>query len=515
MQQDLSEVYFYLKGTLKYKRLAIVFALVVCSGAWAYIFMMPDKFESKAKVHIDSATVIRPLMRGMVIEPDISALIRIIQQLMFTRPNLEKIISLSQLSRSQENSGSTTELIEKLKKDITIAGGRGDIFDIAYTSQDPEVAKSVVQAVLTVFSEQTEGKALADASEAQRFIEQQIREYEIRLQDAEKAKEEFKRANIDLLNGSDQFQSLQKMKEQFLDANTALDQAISRRNVLAEQVAEIQESDEDWGLPTSTQEVSADNARIEALKDKRNEMLLKYTERHPEIIEIDKLIATIKNQDTEAKVGQADSSLVVAPGEGESIGAEKMANPYVQALKMGFDNAQAEVASSQTLVESIRNRISKLEEGLNERLTIETEMKNLNRDYETISGKYSELLDRREQAHITERVDDQTSRLKFKIADPPSKPNKPTSPNRKLFYFFALLAGVIFGFGVAFLVYFIRPVFMSARQVRIVTGLPSLGSVSLTSQGISQTNNIDWLLILTFAILLSGYVGIMIFEILK
>jgi len=330
-----------------------------------------------------------------------------------------------------------------------------------------------------------------------------------------KKQEEFKRANIDLLNGSDQFQSLQKMKEQYLDANTALDQAISRRNVLAEQVAEIQESEEDWGLPTSTQEVSADNARIESLKDKRTELLLKYTERHPEIVEIDKLIETLKTQENQTKTSQTQASGDIQEGLSESIGAQKMANPYVQALKMGFDNAQAEVASSQTLVESIRNRIAKLEEGLNERLTIETEMKNLNRDYETISGKYAELLDRREQAHITERVDDQTSRLKFKIADPPSKPNKPSSPNRKLFYSFALLVGVILGFGVAFLVYFIRPVFMSTRQVRVVTGLPSLGSVSLTSQGISQTNNIDWLLISTFVILLSGYIGIMIFEILK
>lgn len=516
MQQDLSEVYFYLKGTLKYKRLAIIFALIVCSGAWSYIFVMPDKYESKAKVHIDSATVIRPLMRGMVIEPDISALIRIIQQLMFTRPNLEKIIELSQLSRSQDNSGSNSELIEKLKKDISIAGGRGDIFDIAYTSRDPDVAKSVVQAVLTVFSEQTEGKAMADASDAQRFIEQQLREYEIRLQDAEKAKEEFKRTNLDLLNDSDQFQGLQKMKEQLLDASTVLQQSIARRDVLAEQVSEIQESDDDWGLPTSTPEVSADNARIESLKDKRTELLLKYTERHPEIIEIDKLIETLRKQDGQVKNDKIDE-IKAEPeaGGSELIGAEKMANPYVQALKMGFDNAQAEVASNETLVESIRNRIAKLEEGLNDRLTIETEMKNLNRDYETISGKYSELLERREQAHITERVDDQTSRLKFKIADPPSKPNKPSFPNRKLFYSFALLIGVILGFGVAFLVYFIRPVFMSARQVRVVTGLPSLGSVSLTSQGISQTNSIDWLLIATFLLLMSGYVGVMMFEMLK
>lgn len=516
MQQDLSEVYFYLKGTLKYKRLAIIFALVVCVGAWSYIFLMPDKYESKAKVHIDSATVIRPLMRGMVIEPDISALIRIIQQLMFTRPNLEKIIELSQLARSQENSGGNTELIERLKKDITIAGGRGDIFDIAYTSQDPEVAKSVVQAVLTVFSEQTEGKALADASDAQRFIEQQIREYEIRLQDAEKAKEEFKRANLDLLNGSDQFQTLQKLKEQLLDANTALQQAISRKNVLAEQVTEIQESSEDWSLPTATQEISSGNARIESLKDKRTELLLKYTERHPEIIEIDKLIEVLKVQEEQAKTAGAESQLDDnVDATAAAIGAEKMANPYVQALKMGFDNAQAEVASNQTLVESIRGRIAKLEEGLNERLTIETEMKNLNRDYETISGKYSELLERREQAHITERVDDQTSRLKFKIADPPSKPSKPSFPNRKLFYSLVLLVAVVLGFGVAFLVYFIRPVFMSTRQVRLVTGLPSLGSVSLTSQGISQSNSIDWLLVLTCLVLMSGYIGVMMFEMLK
>ncbi|OAI20061.1 exosortase [Methylomonas koyamae] len=518
MQQDLSEVYFYLKGTLKYKRVAILFALAVCIGAWTYIFLMPDRFESKAKVHIDSATVIRPLMRGMVIEPDISALIRIIQQLMFTRPNLEKIIELSQLSRIQDEFGGKSDLIERLKKDITIAGGRGDIFDIAFSARDPEVARSVVQAVLTVFSEQTEGKALADASDAQRFIEQQIRDYEIRLQDAEKAKEEFKRTNMDLLNDADQFQALQKMKEQYQDANTALQQAISRRDVLAEQVAEVRDSDEDWGIPTASQEVSssADNARIESLKDKRTELLLKYTEKHPSIIEIDKLIDTLKSQEQQELASKQELANKENKVEDQtSIAPAKMTNPYVQALKMGFDNAQAEVASNEALVESIRKRIAKLEEGLNERLTIETEMKNLNRDYETISGKYSELLERREQAHITERVDDQTSRLKFKIADPPSKPDKPSFPNRKLFYSLVLLVSIVIGFCVAFLIYFIRPVFMSARQVRVVTGLPSLGSVSLTSQGINKTTNIDWILVSTLLLLVAGYIGIMALEILK
>ncbi len=508
MQQELSEVYFYLKGTLKYKRVAMLFALLLCIGAWTYVFMMQDKFESKAKVHIDSTNAIRPLMRGMVVEPDVSALIKIIQQLMFTRPNLEKIIDLARLKPAK--STVSNDFIEDLKKDISITGGRGDIYDIGYSSNDPEKAKNVVLAVLTVFSEQAQGNTSADSSDAQRFIEQQLRDYEIRLQEAEKAKEEFKRTNIDLLNGSDQFGVLQQTKGQLEDANTALSQAISRRDVLAEQVEEVQDSEDDWGMEALTQNgsVSAGDARIEGLKDKKTQLLLKYTERHPEILEIDKLIETLRQQQKET-----EPEKIVA--ESEAIGPQKMSNPYVQSLKMAFNNAQAEVASVQALVASIHSRIEKLEVGLNERLKIETEMKNLNRDYETINGKYSELLERREQAHITERVDDQTQRLKFKIADPPTKPAKPSYPNRKLFYSAILLGSLVIGFGIAFLIYFIRPVFMSNRQVRVVTGLPSLGSVSLTSQGISRASNIDWLMVLTVFMMMGGYCGVMLFEFFK
>jgi len=508
MQQELTEVYFYLKGTLKYKRVAVMFALLVCIGGWTYVFTMPDKFESKAKVHIDSSTVIRPLMRGMVIDPDISALIRIIQQLMFTRPNLEKIIALSHLKAEKTGSVVSGEFIEQLKKDITISGARDrDIFDIGYSSTDPEAAKSVVQAVLTVFSEQAQGKALADASDAQKFIEQQLRDYEIRLQEAEKAKEDFKREHMDFLQEADQFSLLNQLKEQLSVATVNLQQTMARKNVLGEQLKGIQESDEDWGVTNLSEDVSEEDSRISALTSKKTEMLIKYTEHHPEIVAIDNLIETLKKQKESNK---KESVLEV-----DWIGPQKMTNPYVQTLKIAYDNAEAEVASNQALIDSINARIIQIEQGLNERLAIETEMKNLNRDYDTISKQYAELLERREQAHITERVDDQTSRLKFKIADPPTKPTKPSSPNRVLFYSAILGGGLVSGFGLAFLIYFIRPVYMSSRQVRVVTGLPSLGSVSLTNLGVSKTKSIDWVLFLTIAMLVAGYIGVMVFELIK
>lgn len=515
MQQELSDVYFYFKGTLKYRRIAVFLALFVCACAWAYVFFMPNKFESKAKVHIDSATVIRPLMRGMVIDPDVGALIRIIQQLMFTRPNLEKIIDLSLLNQAKRGATISNELIEKLKTEITIkSAGDRDIFDIAYTSNDPEVAKSVVQAVLTVFSEQTQGKAMADASDAQNFIEQQIRDYEIRLQEAEKSKEEFRRTNMDKLNGeTDQFHLLQNLKQDQLKATTVLQQVQAKKKVLGDQLRDVQDSNEDWGVTNLSQTSSPEDARIQSLKDKKTDLLLKYTDRHPEIVGIDKLIETLQLQ-KELKKKKNEGEIESEPVT-ELIGAEKLSNPYVQTLKSAYDTIQADEAATQALIESINDRIVKLEEGLKDRLTIETEMKNLNRDYETISKQYASLLERREQAHITERVDDQTSRLKFKIADPPSRPLKPSFPNRILFYSLILVAGVLIGFGVAFLIYFIKPVYMSARQVRAVTGLPSLGSVSLTSQGEAQVEGRDWLLMSTVAALLIGYAGVMTIELIK
>lgn len=509
MQQELTEVYFYLKGTLKYKRVAILFALLVCISGWVFVLMMPDKFESKAKVHIDSSTIIRPLMRGMVIDPDVSALIRIIQQLMFTRPNLEKVIELSKLKPTKTSAGISAEFIDTLKKEITIsADADRDIFDIAYSATDPEIAKSVVQSVLTVFSEQAQGKAMADANDAQQFIEHQIRDYEVRLQQAEKAKEDFNRANLNTLtSNSSQFQLLSQLKEQLSTAASNLEQAIAKKNVLGEQVKNVQESDEDWGVTNISEQVSEEDSRIAALNDKKTEMLIKYTENHPEILAIDRLIESIKEKKEKNKSQEPVNTDLISP--------QKMANPYVQTLKIAYDNAEADVASNQALVNNISSRIKEIEMGLNKVLAIETEMKNLNRDYETISKKYSDLLERREQAHITESVDDQTSRLKFKIADPPTKPTKPSSPNRKLFYSLILVGGVVLGFAVAFLIYFIRPVYMSSRQVRVVTGLPSLGSVSMTNQGISKEKGVDWLLLLTITSIVIGYVGVMLFDIFK
>ena len=80
---------------------------------------------------------------------------------------------------------------------------------------------------------------------------------------------------------------------------------------------------------------------------------------------------------------------------------------------------------------------------------------------------------------MSKKVDDQAEALKFKIADAPNVPLKPSSPNRELLFSVVLVAGIGMGVGVALLIYMLRPTVMSTAQLRQLTGLPILGTISM------------------------------------
>lgn len=472
MQEQISEILYYVKGTLKYKWMAIILAWIVCVCGWVFVLVMPDKYASEARVHVETRTMLQPLLQGMTIQSDVRGLLRVMQLLMFTKSNLEQIIKLSDLNKSVKSEGERQALMASLKKDIQINGGNEDIFTIKYEAKDPNMAKNVVQAVLTVFSEQTQLNTSGNTSDAQHFIEGQIQEYEVRLRNAEKARENFKRANLGLLpgQGGDQIGQIQQMTTALEDAKLSLKEAISRKEALQEQLDEALVSEEDeWGGASESQPTPYDG-QIAELTQRKDELLIKYTANHPEVAHIEKTIKELEKN--------RDEKLANAANAG-GLDTAVMTNPYAQSIKVAMNEADANIASIRSRVDIYQSRLEKAQDEINSRLSIETEIQNLNRDYDAIKSNYEKLLESREQARMTEKVGDQAEALKFKIADAPNTPLKPSSPNRTILYSAVLAGGGILGFGMSFLLYFIRPTIMSTLQLRQITGLPVLGSVSM------------------------------------
>ncbi|MFA5984849.1 MAG: XrtA system polysaccharide chain length determinant [Methylococcaceae bacterium] len=508
MQEQISEIIYYAKGALRYKWAAIIVAWAISLVGWTYIYNMPDKYSSSARVHVDTRTMLRPLLSGLAIQVDVDGLLRVMKQLMFTQKNLEQIANLASMKGLDAH--------DLLKNNIKISGGNNELFSISYEAKSPEEARDVVQAVLTVFSEQTQLRSLGDTDEAQRFIEGQIQEYEIRLRNAEKARENFKRANLGLLpgQGADQISQIQQMKLVVEEAELQLNEAISRKQALNEQLEEAMASgEEDEFSDLETAETGAASSpqdiRINELKQRRDELLLKYTKNHPEIVHIEKTIIELEKLRDEKLALQAAES----PTEESGFDLKAMENPYVQSVKVALNEADANIASMRARVENLKARLVTLQEELNNRLSIETEVENLNRDYEAIKGNYESLIQRREQANISEKVDTQVNALKFKIADPPNKPLEPSSPNRLLLSSVVFIFGVAAGVALSLLLILLRPTFVATRQVRADTGLPILGTISFSNEQESHFFARDYKAVGALLGLIIIYVALLVVEI--
>ena len=67
-----------------------------------------------------------------------------------------------------------------------------NLYKIKYEDRNPQLAKNIVQSLLTIFVESTLGSSRKDTDTAQNFLDKQIKAYEDRLAAAEDRLKQFK-----------------------------------------------------------------------------------------------------------------------------------------------------------------------------------------------------------------------------------------------------------------------------------------------------------------------------------
>jgi polysaccharide chain length determinant protein (PEP-CTERM system associated) len=476
MHALITELLSYVQSATRYKWTAVLVAWFICVAGWIFVSQMPDKFQADARVHVDTRSVLRPLLTGLAIQPDVSGRIRLMSKLMFSRPNLEKVARMTDLDLGVKNDAAMEKLVTRLQSSMVISGGESDLFTIGFQDPDPKVAKKVVQALLTIFVEQTLGESREDSNSAQKFLDQQIKEYETRLQMAEKAVEDFKRANYGLLpdQGGNLYDQLGNLAKALEESKMTLQEAENRRDEMKRQLEDEDPTVIDYNAQASISSTASPlDLRIQALQAKLDELSLKYTKGHPEVIAVKKSLAELQKQKEQEALsaGASESEKGGAPGE--------TANPVFQQKKLALGEAEANVASLRSRVKLIEDKIKNLQVQMEQRLKVETELKGLNRDYETVRSNYGQLLTRREQARMSENVEQNTDSVKFRIVDPPQVPTKPAAPHRILLSTGVLIGGIVAGIGLAVFLALLRPAYSNTQKLRDITGLPVLGNVSM------------------------------------
>lgn len=497
MQEALARVFSYLLGVWRHRWPAVAIAWVIALAGWAFVWQMPEAFKATARIYADTNSILRPLMQGLTIQPDVQQQLKMMSQTLLSRPNLEKLTRMTDLDLTATTESEQDALIARLEGSIKLkAEARGTSFyTIEVTDPDRDLAKSITQSLITVFIESSLNDKRIDASGAQSFLNQQIDESEKRLVAAEQRLAKFKQDNVDVLSGNEGsfYGRMQAVRDQLAAAKLQLQEAINRRDELNNQISN---NDKPTG-DTPVGVASPYDARIETLQTQRDQLLTKYTAVHPEVRQLTALIEGLEEQRTEffASVDSGDLS-------GMSD------NPVYQSLRTMRAEADALVAELQVRVAEYESRVQALEEKVNLVPQIEADLKQLDRDYNVISQQHQQMLQRREAARLSEDVDENAGQVVFRVVDPPFVPLVPSEPNKLALNAVVLIAAIGAGVAVALAISLINPLIYDARTLVHLTGLPLLGAVThVVPDDVRRRERLELLgFVATFALLPVGYV---------
>ncbi|MCP4993662.1 MAG: chain length-determining protein, partial [Gammaproteobacteria bacterium] len=246
--------------------------------------------------------------------------------------------------------------------------------------------------LISVFIESVLGGKRVDSADATEFLDQQIAEYEERLAEAESRLADFKRRYAGTMPGSEggYYQRMEVARAQLSAAQLQLKEMENRRSDLESQ---IEDADDELGFVVSEEieAVSPFDIRIQSLQGRMDELLLRYTERHPAVRQIRGLIAELE------KEKQKEADAAKAEAEEEPATQENLqSSPVYQQMRAMLAETEAGIAELKVRVNVFETRAKEFEKKVDNIPLIEAELQQLNRDYTVISQQHSNLLERRE-----------------------------------------------------------------------------------------------------------------------
>jgi hypothetical protein len=155
-------------------------------------------------------------------------------------------------------------------------------------------------------------------------------------------------------------------------------------------------------------------------------------------------------------------------------------NPVYQSVRLALNEANVEVAALSRTLASHEAKVSELRKLVNSMPEVEAEFARLNRDYDVQRSQYKALVERLEQSNLGQDAEAANSGILMEVLDPPTASVGPVAPNRPILVSLVFVASLGFGAALAWLMSKLNPVFNHTRELEQITGLPVLGSVSLT-----------------------------------
>jgi uncharacterized protein involved in exopolysaccharide biosynthesis len=496
--------------------------------AVSLLFLLPPIYRSEATIFVEGQDIPEDLVPSLVtgyVDQRIDMLTR---QVML-KGELADLIDRYDLYPESRQTAPVRDLAERLRDDITLervrseindprAGGGGEVtvaFKIAFDYPDPQVARRVVDELVSLYLATNQQTRRRVAEETTNFFSAERAEIENRIARIEDEIAAFQSENRELLPEEAVFKRelLASTEEQLRDLRATLRSLREREGFLETQLALTDEftlADERFATSPSSE-----------LELKRAELATaraRYSSNHPDVVRLAREVRSL-----EGVVGASGEGASTELVEREAALAAELASlterytpqhPDVQGVERQLANVRAALAeaggapapsgrvrndthvqlsaqlnSVQAEIRSVEEQRGELEaerRELREQLVrapaVEREYTRLNRELDNAVAKRDELSDKETTAALSGSLEARAIGEQLTLAEPATLPDDPVSPNKKLILALGMVLAVGSGGASVFIAeLFDRTVRSTTQLARILGDTPIAMIPSLVS----------------------------------
>lgn len=438
--------------------LALGIAWGVCLLGWLIVAMIPNAYESKARVMIRTQGLLNEKV-GITAGEQRKTVERLGQTL-GSSDNLAKVIRGTDLGKTVASDQELIGKIAGLRKNIEVKPdiANESIFTITAKQPSPKDARDVVQKLIDVAEEDSIAGDRKETSTSMRFLDKQLEEMQKKLADAEAKRVTFETENLGMLPGVGSVST--RMEAARAELNQIDSQLIQARSALAALNAQLA------GTPQSINSPGMGGTGGSALGQAQGDLAAMkargLTDSHPDVIAARNQIAILKSQG----------------GGGGGSSGYKTPNPAYSSLQSMRAEREAAASALSARKAALQSDMAQLAAKQTAEPGVQADYERINRDYEVLKVQYDKLLTDREEVRLRGQVGAQTDAVQFQVIEQPLVPSAPAAPNRPLLLVLVLFAGIGAGAATAFALGHLQTSYPTAAKLERASGIPVIGSIS-------------------------------------
>jgi protein tyrosine kinase modulator len=450
--------------------------------AFAYARTLRDMYRSDSVVMLTPQRVREDLVRSTV-RTTLEERIQTISQQIMSRTRLEAIIVDLNLYPDDRRTGLMEDVVERMRKDVTVQVVRGDAFKISYVSELPVTAMRVAERLAGLFIDENARDREQLAQGTSQFLESQLEDAHRRLTEQEKRLENYRRVNAGQLPSQVEtnLAAISTAQIQVQRLQDGLARQRDQLQLIERQIADANSPDAvtEPVLDSASGSVSGGTAaqQLEYARAVLRNMELRLKPEHPDIGRMRRLIATLEDK------AQKESLEVPLSTDGSSTAPRSKAQAArasrIRDMELTADRLRKSIAATDAEQERVRAVIATYQKRLEAAPERETELIELTRDYEGLQKLYAGLLTKSEESKLTVNLEARQVGQQFRILDPARVPARPYSPNRTRIHAIGAFGGMALGLVTVFLIVYLDNSLKTDEDVAGSLALPVLALVPL------------------------------------